>query len=205
MMLLKDGNSKFGLPSIDPFFIKHIESDTIGGASNFVLKSSISDMNMLGFGNTQIRKMNTKFGKNNFAIRSEASNFGAIKLIGKYMMKGQILVLPIDGEGNCNVTMVDPTVRIEMRGKFFEKDGEKYMNATSFDIDLKPKRAHFYFENLFKNDKKLSDTINQFMNENWQLVSENLIPGYEKRLGPVFMEETNKIFNNVPMNKIFRD
>jgi hypothetical protein len=204
MMLLKDGASQFGLPKIDPYFIKYIESDTIGGAANFVLKSSIKNTNMLGFGTTQIIKMNTKFGKNNFAIRTE-SNLNSLQLIGDYMMKGQILVLPIDGEGKCNVTMVNPNVYTQMKGKYFEKDGEKYLNATTFEIDLKPRKAYFNFENLFKNDKKLSDTINHFMNENWQLVIDNLIPGYEKSLGLVFKDEANKIFNNVPFNKIFKD
>lgn len=204
-MLLRNGNAEFNLPSIDPYFIKYIESDTIGGAANFVLKSSIKDMNLIGFGNGVIKKVNTKFGKNNFAIRAEAGNFGNVKLIGQYTMKGNILVLPIDGEGKCNVTMNNPTIFLEMRGKYFEKGNETYMNVTSFEVQLKPKKAQFNFENLFKNDKKLSNTINNFMNQNWELVVENLLPGYEKRLGIIFKDETNKIFNNVPMKKIFRD
>lgn len=203
-MILKDGNSDFNFPKIDPYFINFIQSETIGSAANFVLKSSIKDMNVLGFGNTQIKRMQTKFGKKNFAIRAEAE-INSLKLVGQYSMNGKLLVLPIDGNGNCNITMIDPKVLIEIRGKLFEKDGESYMNTTSFGIDFKPRKAHFYFENLFRNDKKLSVTINAFMNENWQLVVDNLIPGYEKRLGEVFQLETNKIFNNVPMKKIFRD
>lgn len=192
------------MPALEPYHIDYIESDTIGGADNFVLKSSVKDMKIYGFGKTEVKRIRTKFDKNSFAIRAEAAGFGgAVKLLGQYTMKGKILVLPIDGAGKCNVTLVDPTVRIDIRGNYFQKEGETYLNATSVDIKIKPKKAIFYFENLFKNDKKLSDTINSFMNENWELVVENLIPGYEKRLGPVFKDETNKIFNNVPMKKIF--
>lgn len=169
------------------------------------MKSSIKDMMIHGLGNVKVKKIQTKFGKKNFALRAEAADFGSVKLLGQYTMKGKILVLPIDGEGKCNVTLVDPTVLLELRGKIIEKEGEQFLNATSMDVDLRPKRAHFYFENLFKNDKKLSDTINNFMNENWELVVENLLPGYEKSLGVTFKDESNKIFSRVPMKKIFRE
>lgn len=43
----------------------------------------------------------------------------------------------------------------------------------------------------------------RFLNENSDLVFNELKESYEKALSSVFQDVTNKIFDTVPMNKIF--
>jgi len=145
----------------------------------------------------------TKFNKG-YGIKLEVA-FDEISINGNYTMNGKILVLPINGEGECNITFKDTIVLIESFGKYITKDGETYIDIQEFKIKITPKRVLFNFENLFKNDKQLSDTINSVMNQQWQLVTDNLLPGYEEKFGEQLIGVANKIYHNVPFDKIFRE
>jgi hypothetical protein len=188
---------------IDPFQIKYTESQTPGGNANFYLKSSLRDTKITGLTTLKVLRTATKFNKT-FGLKVEGI-IDRFSINGDYKMEGKILVLPINGEGVCNVSMSDVTVLAEGRGKFFEKNSENYIELHSLTVKLKPKHVYYYFENLFKSNKELSETINAFMNEQWELVTANLIPGYEDNFGVMFKDLANKIFTNVPVNEIFRD
>lgn len=199
----KIGDEKFGIPKLEPFTIKKIDSETIGGIPNFHLKSSLKNAEIHGLTSGKILRTATKFNKS-YAIKLE-SEIDKIDIIGNYTMTGKILVLPINGEGKCKITLKNTLIRAESYGNYITKDGETYIDIKDFKMKITPKKVIFNFENLFKNDKKLSDTINTVMNEQWKLVTENLLPGYEANFGSYFIEVANKIFHNVPFNKIYRD
>jgi Haemolymph juvenile hormone binding protein (JHBP) len=84
-------------------------------------------------------------------------------------MNGQILVLPIRGEGFANVSMNELTTRHELKGDYFTgKDNNTYINITEYKIKFKPKWVIYRFDNLFNGDKLLGQTMNKFMNDNWE-------------------------------------
>lgn len=122
---------------------------------------------------------------------------------GDYKMEGMITVLPIKGVGKTNTSLTDVTATIDLRGEYFDKNGEIYINITSLKIKMIPKHATFYFENIFNGDKVLSQTINNFMNENSEVVVNTLLPAYETYLSDNFRTISNHIFHNVPMKMIF--
>lgn len=66
---------------------------------------------------------------------------------------------------------------------------------------------YFYCKNMFKyvNIFFLYFVIHfyRFLNENAELVFNGLKESYEKGLNKVFQDVSNKIFDKVPMNKIF--
>jgi hypothetical protein len=203
LLVLKDGNKEFDMEPLDPFHIDYIESDSLGGSqSNFYLKSAFKNIDLNSFSTGKVLRVSTKFDKK-FAIRAETfiENFS---VIGDYKMTGK-LILPLNGEGKCNITMQNVTSVFTARGSYFDKNSETYLNITSISFKLIPSHVSYYFENLFKNDKTLSDTINNFMNENWKLVADNLLPSYEVKFGEIFVFLANKIFHNVPTNRIFLD
>lgn len=195
------GNAEFNLPKLEPFRVKYVETETVGGTSNFYLKSTLKDVDIHGLTSGKLSRTATKFNKS-YGLRVEGF-VDKIQIIGDYTMNGKILVLPINGEGKCNVTMTNVTCFIDSRGKYFERDGETFLNITHFTLKLTPQHVTYYFANLFKNDQKLSATINDFMNEQWKLVTDNLLPPYMTRIGDMFADISNKIFNNIPFNKIF--
>lgn len=128
-----------------------------------------------------------------------------LELLGDYKIKGQI-ILPINGEGKANITMYDVTSTQDFKGEYYTKpDGETYLNVTEYKIKFKPKKATFYFDNLFNGDKELGRTMNQFLNQNWKAVFAGLMPEYEKFFASKFKEVSNSFFDKVPLNRIFLD
>lgn len=193
-----------GIVPTDPYFIDKADAEHSGGNANFNLRSSLKDTNVRGLATaTKLTRVATKFDKN-FALKTEFKS-DRIEIFGDYTMEGQILVLPIKGVGKTNVTLTNVTGIIELRGEYFDKNGETYIDITSFKFKLKPKHATFLFENIFRGDPVLSNTINNFMNENWELVANTLLPGYEARFGERFAVVANQIFKNVPMKMIFKE
>lgn len=191
-----------GIPSVDPFHFDYIEAVHSAGNKNFNLKSSLKNVEVSGFAsNTKVTRAASKFDKN-FAIKSE-SKTKSVKIIGDYTMEGKILVLPIKGVGKANITLTDVTGISEFRGNFFDVDGETYINITSTKLKLTPQHAYFSFENIFKDDPALSETINTFMNENWELVLNTLMPEYVARIGESSKDIANKVFQKVPMKMVF--
>lgn len=190
------------MPIIDPYHINAIEAQHTQGNSNFGLKSSLNNAQINGLVTaTKITRVATKFGKK-FAMNVEALS-DKIEISGGYKMDGQIVVLPIKGDGNCNVSMSDVIARIEFRGNFIEKNGDTYIDLTSLKIKLTPAHTYFHFENIFNGDPVLSETINTFMNTNSELVADTLVPGYTDKLGDAFKDVANGVFQNVPMKLIF--
>lgn len=203
LTVFKNGDSAVDIPALEPFSIDNVSVDHTGRGSNFNLRSSLKNAKTTGLSTAQIVRVAMKFD-NKFALKIEGKA-KTLMLAGDYTMNGQMLVLPIKGKGKANLTLTDPTANIDLRGEVFEKGGEKYINITTFRFKMTPKHANFFFENIFNGDKVLSDTINTFMNENWQVVYDTLFPGYEASFGDKFKSIANRIFQNVPAKIIFPD
>lgn len=178
-----------------------MEAEHSGGNANFNLKSTIKNGDLTGLSKPEIQKIATNFDKK-FGLKAEVKS-KHLQLIGDYTMNGQILVLPIKGIGKANMTLNDITTLVDMRGDYFEKSGKTYLNITRMSLRLTPRRAYYAFENIFNGDPTLSATISNFMNENSELVSKTLLPGYEEKLSLKFKAIANSIFGSVPMNLIF--
>lgn len=192
------------MPAIDPYFIDFIEADHVTGNTNFNLKSSLKSTELKGLATSlKITRVALKLGKK-FGLKAEVK-LPSLQLNGDYTMKGQILVLPILGSGKTNITLANVTGLVDIKGDFFDKNGDTYINVTSLSIKLSPNRAFYVFENIFKGDRVLSDTINSFMNENWKDMLDTLLPQYLQKLSYRFQVVANQLFHNIPMKKIFLD
>lgn len=58
-------------------------------------------------------------------------------------------------------------------------------------------------EDLFNGDKILSKSTNDFINENWMDIIDELKPSILKSIAAVLQESGNKIFAKVPYEKYF--
>lgn len=200
--LFLSGNEFFGILPIDPFKIDNMSADHASGNRNFKLKSSLKNTSVFGLSSkVKVSRVATKFDKK-FQMKIEA-NVELLELRGDYTMEGKILILPILGDGKCNITMKDAKVLAILKGDFVEKDGETFIELTNFTLTLNPKHATFVFTDIFKSDKKISENINQFMNENWKIIFDLLIPTYCEKLSEQFKDYSQKVFSKLPAQNIF--
>lgn len=186
---------------LDPFLVDYAATNHTSGNANFNLRSSLSNTDFIGLGKSIVKRLKTKFD-GSFGFKSE-SKIEVLQLIGDYTMNGQILVLPIQGAGRCNITMLDVTAYVDMKGSYMEKNGEQYVHIDGFRIKINPKKSIFSFDNIFKGDSLLSNQINSFMNDNHEVVISTLLPGYEEKFGLKFKDLANALFDKIPMKFIF--
>lgn len=206
--MLRNGNEALNIPTIDPYFVAHEKANHIGdspknGKSSFNLRSEVWNVSLSGLTHDlNIKRLATKFDKTSVQLKIEAT-VPELKLDGKYKLNGQMLILPMNGKGRLNVAEKDVTAVLTFKSDIFKKDDIEYLNCTSLVVKFKPKATSYYLENVFNGDPKLSETINLFLNENWQEVNDILLPQYFTIISERFRKVANEVFNNIPLDMIF--
>lgn len=127
-----------------------------------------------------------------------------ITILSQYKIDGKVLILPITGSGNSNLTFLDPEVIISIKAEPLERDGKTYMKFTEFKMTInKLSRMITNLENLFNGDKALGDNMNKFLNENWSEVFQELVSPMLVGLSDVAREYTSKTLEDIPYNELF--
>lgn len=161
---------------------------------------NFKNINIESISKSSITKCRSDLGK--FILKCESVS-PEIGFIGDYAMKGQILFLPINGKGKSKIILRNLVTKHEIIGEPIEENGELFMKIKLYKIKLVPEKVNFDFQNLFNGDKLLGDTMNNFLNENSQIVFSELRGSFEESLSFIFKDITNKLFTKVPMDKIF--
>ncbi|KAF7285514.1 protein takeout-like [Rhynchophorus ferrugineus] len=154
------------------------------------------------------------FGISNVKVLNSSVNFKdkyiqsvtvspQLVLKGDYDLKGQILLLPVYGNGKCTVTLSDVLINHKIVWENIEKKGKVFMKCVDYKITLKPGKVSYQFDNLFDGQKELGDNINKVLNESWEEVFNDVRDGYEKSLGIIFNDLANRILSKVPEKEIF--
>uniref|UniRef100_A0A1Y1LW18 Protein takeout n=2 Tax=Photinus pyralis TaxID=7054 RepID=A0A1Y1LW18_PHOPY len=125
-----------------------------------------------------------------------------IHIAARYKLQGQILLLPIVGEGNCTTDLRNAKVSLALSGVPTEKTGRKNVEIRSLKVNLDPEKVEFDFENLFNGDTQLGPQMNRIMNENSREIFNDVRHGYEEALGAVFKNIANLIFKRIPYDEL---
>ncbi|TMW50183.1 hypothetical protein DOY81_004742 [Sarcophaga bullata] len=125
--------------------------------------------------------------------------------VGDYTVDGQILILPIKGNGKSNITMIDVTLKIEFAGVPYEKDGAAYMKVEQLSMEVDTKGMIYKVDNLFNGDKALGDNMNLFLNENWQEIFYEVRESLSAAYGNVLKEIISDVFSIYPYEKYFTE
>ncbi|XP_050092101.1 protein takeout-like [Anopheles aquasalis] len=201
IQLLKDGLPEFGIMPLEPLAVDTITINQGGPSAPITLRQHFTGIKLSYLTNSTILKYRTDLKK--LIIKAEAIT-PKIQFAGNYTMDGRILLLPITGKGKANITLHRLKSHHELIGELVERDGgEKFMYIRKYLVHFDPKLVTFDFENLFNGDAALGKTMNQVLNDNWEVVFQELRSAYEDTFGYIFRKISNQIFLKVPMNKIF--
>lgn len=136
---LPTGLKELNLVSFEPLHADKLAIEN-GGQSPVRIKLYFRDINYHGIGNGHIDNLiglgkelnNTKFG---FDLKVPK-----ITQLGKYKINGQVLILPIQGEGESNMTFIKPVMKFRSFIKTFTKNGQEYMHIDRARINLSTTR-----------------------------------------------------------------
>ncbi|XP_023941992.1 protein takeout [Bicyclus anynana] len=195
---MKDGIPQLSVPPLEPLLVSGMNIES--GAGPVLITQIYKAIKIHGLTDSILTSY--KADLKHYRLRTDSIT-PKMEFIADYVMKGRILVLPIQGKGVANITMVNLVVKHDLIGEPVVRDGQTYMHIKDYRVKFVPDKVHLHFSNLFNGDKRLGDQMNIFLNENSDLVFNELKESYEKSLSSVFQDVTNKIFDKVPMNKIF--
>ncbi|XP_041985807.1 circadian clock-controlled protein daywake-like [Aricia agestis] len=126
-----------------------------------------------------------------------------IVMTANYEISGRLIVLPIEGEGECSVVTGRYDLSADLDVKISESNGKRHMAIKTFK--LKPNAMEpivFDFKNLFNGQKDLSDTVHKFANANWKEVAEFVQGPVWYTHGRKLVNAANKFLKNVGMDEI---
>lgn len=95
---------------------------------------------------------------------------------------------------------------VNTKGEFIERKGKKYLKLEENPkLDVQTTRLHIKLDNLFNGNKALGDTMNQFLNDNWVEIYDELKQGIFDALGTVFTNLLNNVFLRIPYDQMFKE
>lgn len=121
-----------------------------------------------------------------------------------YELKGQLLMMPINGRGDCFGNFSDIDGVLSLKLKRYEKNNHEFFKVDFMQIEFNIGAAKVQLDNLFENgDEELSKSMNIFINENWRMVTAELRPTLETAISEILMEVADKFFEAYPIKKLF--
>lgn len=124
-------------------------------------------------------------------------------VVGRYVVDGKILFLPITGSGNFTANFTDGKGEIRLKGIHKEINGQTHFIVNKLDIKVTVQNGKVSFDNLFGGDKTLGEVINNVINANFETFSADIIPLIEKSLSRIFKNTGNKILKRFTMAQLF--
>ncbi|EEB19876.1 protein takeout precursor, putative [Pediculus humanus corporis] len=199
--ILQPGLPKFGIFTLDPLKIVSLE---IGEGSNnrpVSINLKFKDFSLAGIRSAVITNVVSDLNNYHLEIRGYLKD--PVKIESDYEMKGNILFLPLVGNGKCHLTLDDVKAALILKGSPLTKDGKVYMDLKSLELKLETSRLHMNFENLLSENKEVGDNLNQFLNENWKEIFAEINPAITQALGTAFKEIATRLFNKIPYDDVF--
>ncbi|GAB0091618.1 hypothetical protein DMENIID0001_064740 [Sergentomyia squamirostris] len=201
-------NKPGGIPAIkllqfDPINIPSM-SIIQGGNSPVNIDLQFKNVKFYGLSNATVTKI-VGF-KNTVEQEIELHLFSPqVSLIGPYTINGRVLVLPIQGKGESNLTLDNINVKIHLTGKKVTKNGKDYLQTDNLKLTFVTSRAWIYLGNLFNGDKTLGPTTNEFLNENWKEIFGELQKIIEEAFSQIIQTLFNNVFAALPYHSVFKD
>ncbi|CAH0586775.1 unnamed protein product [Chrysodeixis includens] len=183
-----EGIPELGIAPLDPVQLGTVLVD------NPSLKLTFSDTVVTGLRGFRVNsyKINTEKGK---ATLDFTAN---VTLKAHYVMDGQILILPIRGNGQSKIKITN--LNIVIKYDFEEQDG--HWVVPSYKDHYKMDRAQFKFTNLFGGNKELAQTTEKFANENWEIIIGEIAPPVFKQIIKKCVDQVKLFFGAVPASEL---
>lgn len=90
--------------------------------------------------------------------------------------------------------------------KAVERDGKTYMKIDKSKMSFDTTRLYMQFTRLFEGKNgPLAENMNQFLNENWKDILNELKPPINDGFGKVFFTIINHVLNNFAYEDLFKN
>lgn len=185
-----------GVPPLDPFVIDELPIQLPG------VKVTFLDGKVTGLRKCQVLNVAAYLERNIFILEIRCN----ITIKGKYTAVGRLLLFPINGEGDSKIKIVNSVIKLNIKTKYFkDTEGRDHFGIRNYRYTFDyGDRVHYTINNLFKGNPELSNTVLQFLNENWRVVTEEFGQPVVDYAMNVTIETAKKFFTAVPYDELLK-
>ncbi|XP_023713855.1 protein takeout [Cryptotermes secundus] len=192
------GDRKYKIPRMDPLEIAEMEISE--GPSNGGLSLSMRNVKMYGLKHAVLQKTEFDFDRNHVMYDT---NIPVLTILGEYEVSGRILLLPISGKGDINITLINSHLTYSYDFDIVERNGNRYHVTKNHKAVVEPTVGLYHLSNLFNGDKLLGTQVNGFLNENWQEIYRSMSPAISEAFAQVVGNIVNTIASGLPYDALF--
>ncbi|KAJ8716746.1 hypothetical protein PYW07_003373 [Mythimna separata] len=192
--IFANGIPELGVQKLDPFTMKSLDASTPG------LKLKLWDITGTGLKDCVAKKVQRDEGKSKITVKLQCS----VDFKGKYDMSGQLLVLPIQGNGNAHVVLNKVVILADVDlSDNIGKDGEKHWTIKSWkhSYDLKDKST-IELENLFNGNEVLGRAARELIASSSNEIVKEVGPPIVKAIIAKIIENIENFFKHVPASEL---
>jgi len=182
---LGPGIPALNIPRLEPLLLEAI--DFRQSTPPVTIEARFTDVHVTGATAFKLQYLDIDIG----ATReiSLGMTIPSLYLLGRYVIGGNIFVLPIEGTGEFE-SLLDGIIA-EGTGTLVDQGGQ--LKMVDVNIGFKIRDMDTTLHNLFEGNQLLSDTLHHFLKQNSQLVLDEVRPGVTKQLNDFI----TKLFNGV--------
>ncbi|XP_073820497.1 protein takeout-like [Musca autumnalis] len=190
------GLPEVNLLAIDPFPLKTFNLQR-NPSSPVNVELKLTDATMDGLKGLKFSTFKA-FAADLSGRNSITATLPSLIIKGKYTLDGNVLVLPIKGNGNAEIKFINLKVSYSFDLKKVVKDGQTFVAVEHVKMQLEPENVQFQFDGLFDGDASLQKTTNDFINSNWKEIYQELQTGITKPISLVIKAYINKFLEHKP-------
>ncbi|CAH1098583.1 unnamed protein product [Psylliodes chrysocephalus] len=163
----KDGVPEMAIPSINPLVIPHANIN-LGE-----FQAQLENISLYRVQEFIIKKLKVDIDTVNIDLKIK---FPKIDCLANYFVKGQLLVLKLDGSGPAQINITNLIANVVALGKKEMVNGKEHVVITS--LDIKPEVGHLdlVLDNLFPKNSELTENANKLLNDNQNVIVEEFSP-----------------------------
>ncbi|XP_017083888.2 protein takeout [Drosophila eugracilis] len=186
---LMQGIPELYIPAMEPLVIPQVKMDQDSGA--IYLHSVYKNVKVTGISKHTVNDLRLEPSKLKFIV---SLTFPKLHMESDYSIKGKIMMMPLLGDGHCKVDLINITMRTELIGQEYKKNGANYLKINNVNVKYDLSDVHIHLDNLFNGDKALGDRMNEFLNENWKALAEEVRPLMSTALVDILRASVDKLF-----------
>ncbi|XP_063709108.1 protein takeout-like [Culicoides brevitarsis] len=194
---LSNGIPALSIPSVDPLEIPKISLQQDSGPIN--LNSRFENIKIHGLSHFRIRAVRIDPEKAKFRLRLW---FPELHMVADYYVKGKFLMVPMVGNGKSTGNFSDVDAIASLKAERFNRDGREFLRIKDIFAEFNIGHASVRLDSLFNGNQELSDTLNQFLNQNWKAVTAEIKPELEEFISNFLNETTSNLFNRYPYEQL---
>lgn len=193
------GDPSLRIPPLEPLLIDRVDLKPTGSGA-VDIRLSCYNCHVHGLSQAKLLNITLDLQKRHIALKLKVPR---LMVTGKYDVQGKVLLFPIVGNGQSNITLSDIDVEAALDYRLYKKKKEEYGQAIKHRVTFTAGGFSIHLSNLFNGDRILGDNMNLILNENWKEVLNDMRPSISSTVGQIIVTIINQIFELIPYSQFF--